>query len=159
MTSSNGVCHWTHFIIQIKFGDIRMRNDQVITLSDRKWAIFAVNQWAVTLVMMSSNEVCNWSHVIIHIKFGDDRMKNDQVITHSDQKWAVFDGNQWAVTRVMTSSWHHQKKFVIDPMSSFFENFENQDFLWSHDAIPKIFSHSSRTYLRDFIDTSLVKIG
>ena len=119
MTSSNGVCHWPHVIIHLEFGNDRMRNDQVIRLSDQKWAVFAGNQSAVTRVMTSSNGVCHWPHVIIHMKFGDDQMRNDQVITLSDQKWATFAGNQWAVTHVMTSSWRHQMGFVTDPVSSF----------------------------------------
>ena len=45
MTSWNGVCHWSHVIIDIKFGDDRMRNDQVIIQISQKWAIFRRNQW------------------------------------------------------------------------------------------------------------------
>ena len=57
MTSSSEVGHWPNVIIHIKFGEDRMRNDQVITLSIQKWANFARNQWAVTPVMTSS-----WRH-------------------------------------------------------------------------------------------------
>ena len=33
----------THVIIHLELGNDRMRNDQVIRLSDQKWAVFARN--------------------------------------------------------------------------------------------------------------------
>ena len=54
MTSLNKVRHWPHCIIHIKFGEDRMRNGQVITLTCYEWAIFTGNQRAVAPVMTSS---------------------------------------------------------------------------------------------------------
>ena len=44
MGSSNGVSQRPHVIIYIKFGDDRMRNNQVIMQISQKWAVFAGNQ-------------------------------------------------------------------------------------------------------------------
>ena len=118
MTSSNGVCHWPHVIIDIKFGEDRMINDQVITLTSQEWAIFAGNQWAVTPMMTSLNRVRHRPHCIIHVKFGEDRMRNSQVLSLRYYEWAIFTGNQRAVTPVMTSSWRHEIGFLRTHIST-----------------------------------------
>ena len=57
MTSLNRVRQRPRCIIHIKFGEDRMRNGQVITLTCYEWAIFTGNQWTVAPVMTSS-----WRH-------------------------------------------------------------------------------------------------
>ena len=103
MTSSYRISSWPCYIIHIKLCEDWMIYDQVITLTSQEWALFAWNQWAVTLVMTSLKRAFHWPHCIIHIKFGEDRMRNGQDITLTCYEWAIFTINQWTVAPAMTS--------------------------------------------------------
>ena len=54
MTSLNRLRPYSYINNPTKFGDDRMRSDQVIIQISQKWAIFRRNQWPVIAVMMSS---------------------------------------------------------------------------------------------------------
>ena len=64
MTSLHVVCPQPHYIIHIKFGEHRMRNDEVITLRNLKQA--RKNQegltfWAVTSVLVG---ILRWGQAL-----------------------------------------------------------------------------------------------